>query len=369
MTTMQNPYRKSRYWLKGNIHVHSDRSTRASLAGFDSEHGRSIEEIYARSCQPPFNFDFICASISVFDDGIQLFADTPENEKVTAIPGREIQNETVNHGTYTGGYFESPEAKYLHVLTIGNPGGLSICCHPMFFEKGRPRNGGAWKNIKSALLNPCEKLAELKVAGIEIYNGLTMMENHFVDGTYGADYAQGCWGDMLMAGYRYLGFAGNDEFYREPYIYEYFSPLGYIQVACDDRSVASILAAITRGQFYASTGIQLAETPLEVETQPDGVEFSLAACDEVIWSAIVHEKSGPDGWALNRYTIAQSDSCHYRQTREWKYIRFQAQHPYNPLIRAWLQPLYGPCWEDHDAAPREGANEDAVHPGRPPRAI
>lgn len=341
---VHNPYEDCSRWFKGNIHVHGIEASDGSTEGFDSSHGELAENIYAASRRAPFNFDFVCISIHTYSCGVGLFGRAPDGEEVVGIPGREIQNDKVHDGHYEGGYFTDEKAKYLHVLTIGEEDGISICCHPLFFECAKPSPGGEWRNIKKALLEPCDRLKELDVRGIEVYNGLTLMENAKHGGSYRARFGEACWDELLQSGHRYLGFAGNDEFFRPSAVYEAFCPLGYIMVSADTKSRSAIIDAMKIGRFYSSTGVILADSPLRLVRHNARTSFTVSAVERVDWSAHVHERQGGQ-WVLNRYSSPDVRDWTFELNGEWRYIRFQAQNPADPLQRAWLQPVYGPVGE------------------------
>ena len=339
--SIHHPYEQGGRWLKGNIHVHGIEASNGSTEGFDKTHGEPNEALYAASIRPPFNFDFVCISIHSYVSGIGLFGRAPNDARIVGIPAREIQNDRVHDGRYDGGYFRGEAARYLHVLTLGEEDGFSICCHPLFFECAKPSPGGEWRNIKEALLAPCDRLKALDVRGIEIYNGLTMLEDSRQGGSYAEHFAEACWDDLLQAGYRCFGFAGNDEFFRPSASYEAFSPLGYIVVCAESTSRDAILDAIKRGRFYSSTGVELGESPLRVEAGGGGATITVSAKEPVQWTAVVHEqKSGR--WALNRYRAPAQRDWAFELHGHWKYARFQAQDPDDPLRRAWLQPIFAP---------------------------
>ncbi len=342
---IHNPYEFSSRWLKGNIHVHGIEARDGSTEGFDCSHGELAERIYAASVQSPFKFDFVCISIHAYASGVGLFGRAPDNDQIVGISGREIQNDRMHDGFYGDGYFRGEDAKYLHVLTIGEHDGISICCHPLFFECAKPSPGGKWRNIKKALLEPCDRLKELNVRGIEVYNGLTLMEDEEHGGSYRERFGEACWDEMLQAGHRYFGFAGNDEFFRPSAVYDAFRPLGYIMVSAETKSRAALLEAIKMGRFYSSTGVALADCPLRLERDGASVSVTASAAERVAWSAYVHERRG-GRWVLSRYGASDVQEWTFAPHGDWKYIRFQAQNLVDPLRRAWLQPIYSETYQN-----------------------
>jgi hypothetical protein len=293
--TIYNPYEQAGRWFKGNIHVHGIEANDGSANGFDGTHGDTPENIYLASCEPPYNFDFLCIAIHVYASGVGLFGRAPDHQRIVGIPARQIQNDRVFDGRYGGGYFQGSGAKFLHVLTIGEDDGVSICCHPLFFECAKPSPGGEWRNTRQALLEPCDRLKALNVGGIEVFNGLTLMEDTARGGSYRERFGEACWDELLQAGHRYFGFAGNDEFFQPSAGYEAFRPLGYILVSAVTRSRTAILNAIKAGRFYSSSGVALADSPLRVVHRNSSTSITVSAAERVEWSAYVHERQGAVG--------------------------------------------------------------------------
>ncbi|NHI00018.1 hypothetical protein OJHNALOF_01026 [Oceanimonas sp. MB9] len=340
-----NPYIGTTTWQKGNIHVHTKANPDKQGSPIDYVYGGDCDDVIRKSLSAPFNFDFICTSIHPYIDAIDTFTQTVKHKDIVVIPGREIQNDTINYGHYEGGYFRDEKAKYIHALTMGRENGVSLCCHPNFFETTRPREGGEWRNILESLLFPCARLKQLNLVGIEVYNGLSMLEEDQGSKPYYPYFSETCWDDLLTRGYKCLGFAGNDDFYRPHYVYENYAPLGYIQVA-GEKNEASILSNIKSGNFYASTGIELDTHPLLVSETDDGYDFHLSSPHEVIWQAIVFERQ-EDDYVLQSYSSGVANEWTFTQRKKWKYIRFQASSALDDKRRAWLQPIYGPDWTDH----------------------
>lgn len=112
-------------WLKGNIHVHTDEDFHDDIS-MDRDHGGEREWVIERSRLEPFCFDFICTSVHPYIESIDTFSQGEEREDIVIIPGRELQNDTIDNGGYEGGYFQGEAAKYLHVLTVGGKGGVHL---------------------------------------------------------------------------------------------------------------------------------------------------------------------------------------------------------------------------------------------------
>ncbi len=344
--SQKDPSRKTR-WLKGNIHVHTVEPCDDSIA-VDRIHGLDHDAVIQRSQAEPFCFDFVCTSVHPYLNNIELFSRGEQRDDFVVISGREIQNNNIDDGAYLNGYFAGLHARFLHVLSMGQVGGVSICAHPNFFETTFPREGGEWSCLKQALLNPCHRLAELDIMGLEVYNGLSMLEENAGAIPYFPHMGEPCWDDLLCEGVRCAGFAGNDEFYREHYVYENYAPLGFIMVEAA-LNEADILRSVKSNRFYASTGVLLADTPLVIleQTQIDHHVIRVTAQEAVQWKAMVQRDDG-DGFELvSLEAPGLGEQWELTLEGRWKYIRFQAQSINDPLHRAWLQPIYGLDWVDH----------------------
>lgn len=343
MTTLviANPYDGiGTHWLKGEIHTHVNRA-----AGSDCEYtdGVSPETIYDAASAAGLNF--VCMSVDATEatGGAGFFGDagTGQGHGVVGIPGREIQNNFFAEEASDNDYFSEPGAEYLHVLTIGVDG-LSLCLHPRYYEMARPKPGGGWQDIKSALLNAVagNNLDRLRVSGIEVYNGFTMeaLEKKSRTEVY-SDYDEVCWDEMLMEERLYWGFAGNDAFFHKRDEFGTFSPLGLVYAAVSAKaSAGDIVDALRRGRFYASTGIELADTPIDVSLEGSTLRIDVTAGDAVDWTVKVFRRTRRR-WGLHSLHAPNVSHAEFLIDGEWKYVRVQCERPKDPWQRAWLQPI------------------------------
>ena len=344
-----NPYSDGcTRWLKGEIHTHVDRDN----ANVHYSDGESTSAIYAAAQQACL--DFVCMSVDVtlLHGGAHRFGQVGSGTAngVIGIPGREIQNNFYSPEYLSGplspfddnDYFVEQGADYLHVLTIGETGGISICLHPRYYEIVRCKPGGCWTDIKSALLSPQAggHLAQLDVSGIEIYNGfmLDRLKSKGKEYKYGG-YDEFCWDELLMEHRLYWGFAANDSFFHSTDTFESFSPLGVVYVAVGGPASASeIVTALKRGRFYSSTGVTLPNDPISVSSVGSNLRIDVGATVAVNWTAKVLQRS-THGWCLNSHHVSNTTQAAFEIAPEWKYVRIRCQSVQDPWQRAWLQPI------------------------------
>ena len=340
MTKFSNPYQSAgTRWLRGEIHTHVNKAHGSKHKYPD---GVSCHAIYKAASKA--GLDFVCMSVDVTHalGGGHCFGDVGPGRahNVTGIPAREIQN------NYYGGelfddYFAEPGADYLHVLTI-KPGGLAICLHPRYYEMANKKAGGCWADIRTALLHPIPsgRLDDLKVCGIEIYNGFTLdrLRRKGKEHEY-CNYDEYCWDDLLKQGRRFWGFAGNDAFFKADDKYTLFRPLGCVYVSVDHgHSKHAIADGMKHGRFYSSSGIVLADDPISVRVEDKRLIVEGRARKAVKWKARVFEQVS-QGWCLNSYTTASSSTAEFVIGNPWKFVRLQCEDPHDPWQRAWLQPV------------------------------
>jgi hypothetical protein len=339
---INNPYENAdTNWLKGEIHAHVCRAKDLDTSYGDGALPKTVYQDADKA-----GLDFVCMSVDVTDanDGPDHFGDVLNGRRlgVVGIPGREIQNNYFYSEDCSHDYFTEAGADYLHVLTIGEDG-LSICLHPRWYEIVNSKPGGSWSDIKSALLHPDpgKPLRKLRVSGIEIYNGLAMKKLQ-QDGRaceY-SDFDERCWDEMLMARRLYWGFCGNDSFFRSADDFKHFRPLGVTYAAArEGASGDEVLESLKRGCFYASTGVRLAATPIEVAVDGTGVSVVAHATTPVDWKARIFRRIGGGWWVLTSQHVSNSESAEFETGPEWRYIRVQCESIQSSLHRAWLQPI------------------------------
>ena len=329
---INNPYDgAAQRWLRGEIHAHVNKSRGGHHHYKD---GVDASTLYGAACDA--GLDFICMAVDVTHKkgGADLFGHVGSGDAcgVTGIPAREIQNNEYKN------YSKESGTDYLHVLTIGEVDGISLCAHPLYYEVANNKPEGSWDLIKSALLapEPNGRLDRLRVSGLEIYNGFTQSRLDDDKQHEYADYDERCWDDMLKSGRRYWGFAGNDAFFHHPDHFSSFCPVGVVYVAVEEgRAAEDIITAIKEGRFYSSTGVRLADVPIVASVDNETLRIEVSARDNVSWRAKIC-------YADHRTTSQPAPNgreASFTIQRNWKYVRLQAHSIDHPSRRAWLQPI------------------------------
>jgi hypothetical protein len=347
--TIGNPYSdRCARWLKGEIHAHVNKDS----SNTHYSDGVSAATIYTAAQKA--GLDFVCMSVDVtlLHGGAGRYGHVGAGsvDGVIGIPGREIQNNYYSPEYLSGpfgllddnDYFSELGAAYLHVLTIGDTSGISICLHPRYYEIVKCKPGGCWTDIRSALLHPQSggHLAQLDVSGIEIYNGFTLdrLQSKGKEYKY-SGYDEFCWDELLTEQKLYWGFAGNDSFFHHSDTFDSFSPLGVTYAAVDEKiSATAIVNALKRGRFYSSTGIELSDNPINVAVEGHNLRIDVSATIAVDWTARVLHRA-QYGWNLDSQHILNTRQATFVVAPEWKYVRIRGKSVRHPWQMAWLQPI------------------------------
>ncbi|HYO77338.1 MAG TPA: CehA/McbA family metallohydrolase [Thermoanaerobaculia bacterium] len=216
-------------WLKGNLHTHTSESDGDSSP-------RAVAQWYA-----DHGYDFLV--ISDHDKITNL-----ENAPLLLIPGEEITDRLpkkplhVNaigittaiapqHGTTT------VEVLQRNLDAVAKAGGVSVINHPNF----------GWAFGADELLQ-LERVMLLEIAS-----------GHPFVNSEGPPSVESMWDALLTAGKRVYGVAVDDMHHLARPLDEASVPPGraWVRVRADKRDAAAIVAALKRGDFYASTGPEL----------------------------------------------------------------------------------------------------------------
>jgi len=174
-------------------------------------------------------------------------------ERFLVIRGEEVTDQAAGkpvHLNMLGGDGAVPpqggetvgEAIRRNVAAIGAARGIISINHPNF----------GWAMSAADLLEG--KGAHL----IEIHNGHFMVNN---GGGGGQPSAEALWDSMLTAGIRIFGVASDDlHQLKQPWAKASARPgQGWVVVRAANLSAGAILSALAAGDFYASTGVELAD--------------------------------------------------------------------------------------------------------------
>lgn len=136
---------------------------------------------------------------------------------------REILWHILGLGVPENFIYPEPENGQQAVDAVLSAGGIAFCAHPY------------WCGFTSA------DVAQLKgILGIEVYNTSTRY--------IGKEYNMQCWDELLDAGFRYTALAV-DDMHSSRDLFK-----GFTVILAEDKSPEALLAALKKGDFYASQG-------------------------------------------------------------------------------------------------------------------
>ena len=225
-------------WFKGNTHIHSTLS----------DGGRSYRELAERYAGA--GYDFLFATDHRYPATIESEPDLP----LLALNGIEIDGTDTMGSSYHAvglGIHEGigPDTPFIEALNLLKSRGVfTILAHPQWMG------------------NSPEDALRHGFDGVEVYNDITRWLNGKGSGGY-------IWDRMLAANQDVFGFASDDS---------HISPEhpswngGWIVVSAPELTRENVMAAIRRGEFYASCGpeihsIRTSGDVVRVRTSPANV--------------------------------------------------------------------------------------------------
>ena len=246
-------------WYKGNTHAHTvlcghADSTPEAVAGWYLDHG--------------FHF-LVLSEHNLFIDPADVELPADRRRDFILIPGEEITGSKGIHttGMNLDGLVDSSfdgehkhEVIQDHVHGARAAGGIPILNHPNF----------GWAVTAEDML-PVEHLHHF-----ELYNGHPAVHN---EGDATRPSTEELWDQLLSAGMRIWGVSSDDMHNLESWGPEVSNPgRGWVMVRADELSPDAITDAMTRGDFYASSGVILSE--VSVTAEADGAKTYRVAVDE-----------------------------------------------------------------------------------------
>lgn len=227
-------------WLKGNLHTHTDASDGDSPVG-------DVARWY-----DDHNYDFLVITdhnvrLELVHLGQEL---AREGRRLLLIPGEELTSwwegpERV-HALHLGGIGTTrtlgasvgasiPEVLQAMIDRVTSDGGLASLNHPNFWESITWQDMAALRGLTH----------------YEVYNGHPLSYN---DGTEHLPSMDAVWDLLLMEGRRLYGVAVDDAHHFRSWGPEQSNPgRGWVVVDAK-RDPGSIVRALRKGRFYASTG-------------------------------------------------------------------------------------------------------------------
>ena len=244
-------------WYKGNLHTHTTHSDGDSspdaVARWYKEHG--------------YHF-LILSDHNYFTEPKGLNQVFGARERFLLVGGEEVtahyEKKPVHVNAYGISQLVSPqfgpsvrETIQRNVDAVRAAGGIPSLNHPNFGWAVSPEDVAAVRNLRL----------------IEVYNGHPRVHN---EGGGGKPSAERIWDAALTAGREIFAVAVDDAHHFKRFGPGYSNPgRGWVMVKARELSVRSVLQALRTGEFYASTGVELAEVErtgnrLRVKIQPDG---------------------------------------------------------------------------------------------------
>ncbi len=283
---IHNPYsNESVPWLKGNLHAHTSNSdgTRTPQT--------VVDEYAARG------YDFLMISDHDTITGLAPL----DRHGMILIPGSEVTADGphVLHVGAQRAVDPNPDRQKV-IDAIFADGGMAVLSHPNWEKE--------FAHCPQDLLETWRGYT-----GIEIYNGVIRSHE-------GSPLAVDRWDRLLGIGRKVWGFANDDCHHAGQ------SGIAWNMVQCADRSANSIVDALRRGAFYASTGvviesIRVCGHTISVHTQN--------AQRIVVNSDFARRQAAGDGTSFT-YTVPD--------TIKELYVRFECWGPSEAM--AWTQPFF-----------------------------
>ena len=301
-------------WFKGNLHTHTTNSDGDTAP----EH---VAEWYLDN-----EYDWLCLTdhnhLTILDD-----ADGGSSKWPMLVPGEEVTTRLGPDGqipVHVNGFGikrlveEAIEGTVAHALqhnidAIREAGGLASVNHPNY----------RWSISAEDLLTADG------YRFLEIHNGHPDSNN---EGGGGLPSAYNLWDRLLTAGRQVWGIAVDDAHHFQ----KQFGPgrsnpgRGWVQVRTDKLEVDRVLQALDDGEFYASTGVRLAE----LRSTPREIALEIEPVSEDRYTTVF---TGREGTELH---VSDSLIPRYRPSRLDGYVRATVYSSRG--TKAWTQPVFVP---------------------------
>ena len=289
-------------WFKGNTHTHTlesdGDSTPEEVVRWYREHG----------------YDFLVITdhdkVTIVDGGGMVMI--PGEEVTDRLPKKPLH---VNAIGIANAVPPQKGATVVEVLqhnidAVREAGGIAAVNHPNF--------GWAFG---------AEELLQLKGATL-----LEIASGHPYVNMEGPPPVESMWDRLLTAGRRIYGIAVDDSHHlKRPWDVDIAPPgKAWIVVRAEERDAKAILAAIARGDFYASTGVELADYEMNEKSMTVRVREKNLAHYRVLFI-------GANGRVLQE---SQGSSATYAFRGKEPYVRAKVIDSNGKA--AWLQPRFRP---------------------------
>jgi hypothetical protein len=241
-------------WFKGNTHTHT----------VNSDGDSTPDEVVRWYREQGYHFLVLTDhNFATPVDGLNsVFA---AEDRFVVVAGEEITDRAGD--------------KPIHVNALGlartiRPAGGAAAGEVLGTDVEAARTGAALPQINHPnfgwAVGPADVRTLKGVCLLEIFNGHPQVNNL---GGGGAPSAEALWDEMLSAGQTVHAVATDDlHALKRPGVRQAAGPgRGWVVVRARRLTASDILAALERGEFYASTGVELAD----VETTPQGLAVTV----------------------------------------------------------------------------------------------
>ena len=290
-------------WLKGNVHVHTDESDGASPPS-------DVVEWYRTH-----GYDFLVVTdhnLQTVSPALKARWDAPG--EFLLLPGVEVTDRVGNRPVHLNalgveeapvpsGGVDVPSAIRGNAQAIRSAGGVAVLNHP---------NG---------LLSRALTAADIRDGGVGLFEVCCA---DFMGGS-GHPSTDQLWDEVLASGRMVYGVAADDAHDFGPDSPDPGS--AWIMLRASELTASAILDALRRGDFYATTGVQLAD----VRANPEGMCLLL---DEYEAYGYRTEFIGVDGEVLR---VEESEQPCFDPGPGGPYVRARVQRSDGAL--AWVQPV------------------------------
>jgi hypothetical protein len=285
---VNNMYFKKRYWLRGNLHLHSDQS----------DGHLTIDSVVRKYAQAGYDF------IALSDHWKTFLADTHAPTPLVVLNGAELDG------------FDRL-GSYYHVLAIGLRQQVS--------PNGVIENALAAAREQGALLflahphwtgNSVEEGLRHAFDGMEIYNHSSQCET-------GKGSAGHYWDTILEHRANFTGIAVDDAHFSPG---EPFWKGGWIMVNSDRKRASDIVAAIRQSNFYATQGPEFhsfTRTGNRIEMEMTPVKFARLV--------------GPRNMGKWVYQAGTLEMASFELPGNWPWVRLEIED--SEGHRAWTNAL------------------------------
>jgi hypothetical protein len=295
-------------WYKGNLHTHT----------INSDGDSSPYDVMAWYKRNGYQFLAITDHNTFTDPA--LF-DTNPADNFLLVGGEEVTNEKTVHLNAIGITNVIPSQRGSTVTeilqssidAIRRQGGVPLINHPNF----------RWAFTAT-------EMSSLKEAALlEIASGHPTV-NHAGDGRIPS--TEQMWDQLLSAGMRIFGVSVDDAHnFRQEFTIERSNPgRGWVVVRASALTRENILAGLNRGDFYASSGVNIKD--IRVTPTSLTVEIQTAANDPKRYQVMF---LGKEGRVL---AVSHENPASYRFTGSESYVRARVED--SSGLKAWIQPVF-----------------------------